>query len=63
MEAQLCEQTYAYGEQQYKVNSNKQWQCLMWGWWPNNNGSPEYRWEWIKKSRVPDEVLKKAGMI
>lgn len=63
MKATLCEQTYAYGKNRYKVNNEGQWQCLMWGWFIDGNRTPEYRWRWIKKSRVPEEVLKQAGVL
>ena len=63
MKATLCEQTYALGRNRYKVNSAGQWQCLMFGWYPDvKDHTPRYRWEWIKRSRVPDEVLEQAGM-
>lgn len=60
MEVQLCERTFAVGKNRFKVNSEGQWQVLMWGWYPTGN-NPRYSWEWIEKSRVPDEVLKQAG--
>jgi hypothetical protein len=53
----ICERTIAYGNQRWRVNSSGQWQVMMWGWWPDSNGTPSWRWSHIDKSRVPKEVL------
>lgn len=61
MEVTLCERTFALGKARFKVNANGEWQCLMWGWYPTGH-SPRYQWAWIEKNKVPNEVLKQAGL-
>jgi len=56
MKAKVCEKTITYGMNQYRINSRGYWSCLMWGWWPDNVGKPEYRWKPISEDKVPDEV-------
>jgi len=57
-EATICERTIAYGNQRWRVNSSGNWSVLMFGWWPDSNGTPSWRWEYINKDRVPKDVLK-----
>jgi len=59
MDATLCEQTFALGKNRFKVNSEDQWQVLMWGWYPTGS-SPRYQWSWIEKRHIPEEVLEQA---
>jgi len=61
MKAELCERTFSLGKARYKVNAADTWQCLLWGWFPNNNGTPTYRWAYIPKEKVPKEILKLAS--
>ena len=58
----MCERTFALGRNRYKVNSNDSWQCLLWGWFIDGNRTPEYRWSYIPKDKVPNEVLKQAEL-
>lgn len=62
MKATLCEQTFALGKARFKVDTEGRWQCLMWGWFPTGN-NPRYQWSLIPKEKVPNEVLKKAGVL
>jgi len=55
-EAFVSERTISYGEAQYKVDRKNNWKILMWGWWPNGNRRPQYRWMPIPCDRVPKKV-------
>jgi hypothetical protein len=33
----------------------------MWGWWPDSNGTPSWRWSGIEENRVPKEVKSLNG--
>jgi hypothetical protein len=59
MKPSVIGKTIAHGKNRYRVTGSV-WEVLMWGWWPNNNGRPEWRWEFIPASKVPHEV-RKAG--
>ncbi len=54
--ATVCERTIAYGKQRWRVNSNNEWSVLMWGWWPESNQYPSWRWQYIDSNKVPKEV-------
>jgi len=62
MKATLCEQTFALGKSRFKVDTKGNWQCLMWGWYPFGH-SPRYQWSLIPKEKVPNEILKEAGLL
>jgi hypothetical protein len=52
----ICERTIAYGNQRWRVNISSQWSVLMWGWWPDSNGTPSWRWQSIEENKVPNEI-------
>ena len=57
MKADVCEKTIAYGRNQYRVDKNDNWLCLVFGTTgPQDNGIPRYSWIAIPKERVPAEV-------
>lgn len=58
MKAVVCERTIALGRNRYRVDDNGSWTVLMWGWWPDSNELPSYRWRPIPEDSVPDEVLR-----
>lgn len=53
----VCEKTIRWGRNLYRVNINGNWQTLMWGWWPDSNDRPSYRWMPIPLSDIPAEVI------
>ena len=55
-EAHVCEKTICLGQAEYRVTTGGKWTCLMWGWWPDSNGTPSYRWMPIPESKVPEKV-------
>jgi len=56
----LVERTFQLGPQHWRVDSKGNWSVLMFGWWPDSNGTPSYRWRPIEKGRVPDELLRQV---
>lgn len=49
-----------YGRQQYRRYSNGEYQALMFGWWPDSNGTPSHRWRPIPVDKVPEAVRRLA---
>jgi len=54
--ATICERTIDYGHQHWRVDSSGNWMVLMWGWWPDSNDRPSWRWEHVPTKKVPREV-------
>lgn len=59
-EAYVREKTIALGRNQFRVDRQGNWQVLMFGWWPDSNGRPSYRWQPIDADRVPGKVKQLA---
>ena len=53
----LCERTFAWDRQRWRVDSNGNWTTWMWGWWPDSHGTPSGRFMPIEKEKVPRELL------
>lgn len=56
----LVERTFQLGPQQWRVSAKGHWSVLMFGWWPDSNGTPSYRWQYVEKAKVPAELLRQA---
>ena len=61
-EPQVCEKTISYGPQRWRVNSNGDWQVLMFGSHGPNDPPVglSWKWVWISADRVPEEVKRLA---
>jgi hypothetical protein len=66
-EMPISEIIISHGRNQYKVNLSfpkPHWMTLMWGWYPDSESTPSFRWQCVDS--VPEEVelelqrLKKA---
>lgn len=57
MEAIRLSQEFVYNKEYFRLNSDKTWSFLSFGWWPGNNGTPAYRWVRVAESSVPKQIL------
>lgn len=49
------QRTYTRDAQTWK-HIKGSWYVMMWGWWPDGNGLPAWRWQHIEDDRVPREL-------
>jgi len=54
----ICEKTIAYGKNRYRVDKNKNWQCLVFGSHGPNDPPAGLSWKWIyiPENKVPEKV-------
>lgn len=62
MKTEVIGKIIAYGKTRYRVSSTGKWQVLMFGCWPDGNGTPRYRWAPIPGDKVPEPVKREGGM-
>jgi hypothetical protein len=61
LEAKISQKTVTYGKNRYRyTEATDRWEVLMFGWWPDSKGKPDWRWELISSDRVPAAVKKAA---
>ena len=58
--ATICEKTIAYGKQRYRVNTNGNWQVLMFGshGYDDPHVGLSWKWRYIPRDKVPKNVKK-----
>ena len=59
-QAKISEKTISCGKNRYRVDTNKNWKCLVYGSHGPNDPPVGLSWKWVNipKDKVPKEVKK-----